>query len=192
MRKMNPKVVILTVIGTLMVVAGLVVAAYLMRPQVSPVLLGSSQPAPAFGPGSGRRMMMNSGHAPGGLVAVSPDGKPLPTDPSNTLPENTAAQKVGNLNVSIALSPDPPVGFQTSNFDVTLSDEQGQPITDAKISLNLTMPGMWMPPNKLEAQHTGNGGYHAAGMFTMRDQWRIEVVIQRGGEKQSAFFDVWI
>jgi len=192
MRKMNPKVIILTVVGALIVVAGLVVAAYLMRPQVSPVLLGSSQPTPAFGPGYGRRMMMNSGHAPGGLVAVSPDGKPLATDPSNALPENTAAQKVGNLNVSIALSPYPPVGFQKSDFDVALTDEQGQPITDAKISLNLTMPGMWMPPNKLEAQHTGNGRYHAAGMFTMRDGWRIEVIIQRGSARQSAFFDVWV
>ena len=192
MRKMNPKVIILTAIGTLIVVAGLVVAVYLMLPQFSYGLLGSSQPTPAFGPGSGRRMMMNSGHAPGGLVAVSPDGKPLATDPSNKLPENTAAQQVGNLKVSIALSPYPPVGFQKSGFDVTLTDEQGQPITDATISLDLTMPGMWMPPNKLEAQHTGTGRYHTTGMFTMRDQWRIEVVIQRGGEKQSAFFDVWI
>jgi hypothetical protein len=137
-------------------------------------------------------MMMNSGHPPGGLVAVSPDGNPLATDPSNALLENTAAQKVGNLNVSIALSPYPPVGFQKSDFDVTLTDEQGQPIADARISFDLTMPGMWMPPNKLEAQHNDNGRYHAAGMFTMRDLWRIEVIIQRGGEKQSAFFDVWI
>ena len=135
---------------------------------------------------------MNSGHAPGGLVAVSPDGKPLATDPSNKLPENAAAQKVGNLNISIALSPYPPVGFQKSDFDVTLTDEQGQPITDAKISFDLTMPGMWMPSNKLEAQHTGNGRYHTTGMFTMRDWWRIEVIIQRGSTRQSAFFDVWV
>ena len=189
---MNSKVVVLTVVGALMVIGGLVVAAYLMRPQVSPAPLGAGQPAPAFGPGSGRRMMMGSGHAPGGLVAVSPDGKPLATDPSNKLPENTAAQQVGNLKVSIALSPYPPVGFQKSGFDVTLTDEQGQPITDAKIAFDLTMPGMWMPPNKLEAQHNDNGRYHATGMFTMRDLWRIEVIIQRGGEKQFAFFDVWI
>jgi hypothetical protein len=189
---MNSKVVVLTVVGALMVIGSLVVAAYLMQPQVSPVQLGSSQPAPAFGPGSGRRMMMGNGHAPGGLVAVSPDGKPLAADPSNKLPENTVTQQVGNLSVSIALSPYPPVGFQKSDFDVSLTDEQGQPITDAKISLDLTMPGMWMPPNKLEAQHNGNGRYHAAGMFTMRDLWQIEVIIQRGEEKQSAFFDVWI
>jgi hypothetical protein len=135
---------------------------------------------------------MNSGHAPGGLVAVSPDGSPLPTDPNRQLPENTAAQKVGNLNVSIALSPYPPVGFQKSDFDVTLTDDKGQAITDAKVTLDLTMPGMWMPSNTLEAQHNGDGLYQATGRFTMRDLWRIEVIVQRGGDKQSVFFDVWL
>ena len=192
MRTMNSKVIVLAVIGTLIVVACLIVTAFLLLPQFSNVLLASDQPAPAFGSGYGPRMMGSSGQAPGGLVAVSPDGEPLPTDPNNKLPENTAAQKVGNLNVSIALSPYPPVGFQETNFDVTLTDEEGQAITDAKITLDLTMPGMWMPPNTLQAQHTGNGLYHATGRFTMRDLWRIEVIIQRGGEEQSVFFDVWV
>ena len=188
---MNPKVIVLTAIGTLIVVACLFVAAFLIRPQFSYGSVASSQPTPAFGPGFGRRMV-SSGHAPGGLVAVSPDGEPLPTDPNTTLPENTAAQKIGNLNVSIALSPYPPVGFQETNFDVTLTDEKGQAITDATITFDLTMPGMWMPPNKLEAQHTSNGLYQATGRFTMPDLWRIEVIIQRGSDKQSAFFDVWL
>jgi hypothetical protein len=135
-----------------------------------------------FGPGGG--------NASGGLVAVSADNKPLAAEPNSQLPENTAAQKAGNLNVSLALSPYPPVGWQEGGFDVTLIDGQGQPITDAKISLDLTMPAMPMPPNSLDAQHTGNGIYHTTGMFTMRGLWRIEVIIERGGQKQSVFFDV--
>ena len=143
---------------------------------------------------SGNRGMMGGGgaHAPGGLVAVSRDGTPLGTDPKGQLPENAAVQKVGNLNVSIVLSPYPPQGFQKGNFDVTLTDETGKAITDARVSLDLTMPAMRMPANKLEAQHVGDGRYHATGRFSMRDWWRIEVIIQRGGAQQSAFFDVWI
>jgi hypothetical protein len=110
----------------------------------------------------------------------------------NKLPENTAVQKAGDLNVSIALNPYPPVGFQPGNFDITLIDGQGQAVTDAKINLDLSMPGMWMPSNQLAAQHVENGKYHVTGRFTMRGLWRIEVIIQRGAEKLSVFFDLWL
>jgi len=175
---MNPKRIVLTVIGTLIFVACLIVAAFLLLRQFSHGLPASRA--------------MNNVYTSGWLVAVSPDGKALPTDPNSQLPEGAAAQKVGSLNVSLTLSPYPPVGFQETNFDVTLTDEKGQAITDATISLDLTMPGMWMPPNTLEAQHINNGVFHATGRFTMRDLWRIEVIIQRGGEKQSAFFEVGV
>ncbi len=149
-------------------------------------------PVPSNPPTTNRGRGMMSGQTPGGLVAVSPDGKALPVDSTNKLPDNTATQKVGNLNVALALSPYPPSGFSQSNFDVTLTDDKGQAVADAKITLNLTMPAMWMPTNTPTAQHIGNGRYHATGMFTMRGQWRIEVVVERGGAKQSAFFDVWL
>jgi hypothetical protein len=176
---MKPKAIVITVIGALIVVAGLAVAALVIIPRLSHT--------PGFGPG-----MMRSGHAPGGLSAVSPDGQPLVSGSNSELPDNTAAQQVGNLNVALALSPYPPVGFQKNDFDVTLTDGNGQAITDAAITLDLTMPAMWMPPNTLAAQPVGNGHYRASGRFTMRDQWRIEVIILRGGVKQSAFFDVWL
>jgi hypothetical protein len=131
------------------------------------------------------------GTTPGGLKAVSPDGSPvsLPAG-SAKLPENTAMQTVGGMSVSLALSPYPPSGFQAASFDVTLKDENGQAIPDAAVSLDLTMPAMPMPDNQPEAKYTDQGVYHADGRFTMRGLWRIEVIIQRGGQKQSAFFDV--
>lgn len=129
----------------------------------------------------------------GGLVAVTADGKAIaPASDAPKLPENTAAQKVGNLNVTLALKPYPPSSGQNASFDITLVDDKGQSVTDAKISLDLTMPAMRMPPNKPEAQHVGNGKYHATGFWTMRGWWRIDVIIQQGGTKQSALFDVWM
>jgi hypothetical protein len=131
-----------------------------------------------------------AGNASGGLVAVSADGQPITADSNSPLPENTAAQKIGDLTITLALSPYPPVGFQNGSFDVTLTDGQGQAITDATITLDLTMPAMPMPQNTVVAQHTSDGLYHGTGRFTMRGLWRIEVIVERGGQKQSVFFDV--
>jgi hypothetical protein len=195
---MNPKVIVLTIVATLIVIACVLLVAFLMVPGISYALVtfGQTAATSAYGPGYGRGMMGGrSGplQPPGGLTAVSADGKPIAkNDATIKLPENTAAQKVGNLNVTLALSPYPPASFQSGNFDITLTDDKGQPISDAKISLDLTMPGMWMPPSKPDAQNIGDGKYHASAFWTMRDLWRIEVIIQRGNEKQSAFFDVWL
>ena len=143
--------------------------------------------------GSGPGMMGSSGKAAGGLIAVSAQGTPIPASAGGAkLPENTATQKVGSLNVSLALSPYPPVGFQPANFNVTLTDDKGQPVTDAAITLDLTMPEMPMPSNQVEAKYSDSGLYQGGGRFTMRGWWRVEVIIQQGGQKTSAFFDVWL
>lgn len=194
MRNRNPKVTVLTIVGTLIVVAGLVVTAFVILPQFSQ--------RPAFGPGYGPMMsgtpFVPEGYTPpsggsGGLAAVTEEGEtiPVPSD-APELPESAAAQSIANLNVTLAISPYPPTSFQNGTFDITLTDDQGQPVTDAEISLDLTMPGMWMPPSKPETQNVGNGEYEASAFWTMRGLWRIEVIIERGGEKQSAFFDVWL
>lgn len=212
---MKNRMIVLTVIGTLIVVVCLLVAAFLMLSRLSNSLLASNQPASAFAPGYGPGMMGGRGPmmggpgafgtpvvpegyslpsgGTGGLVAVTADGKAIPvSSDAPKLPVNAAAQKIGNLNVTLALSPYPPSSFQNGNFDITLIDDKGQAATDATISLDLTMPGMWMPPSNPNAQAVGNGKYHAAAFWTMRGLWQIELTITRGNQKQSAFFDVWL
>lgn len=175
MKNLNRRTITLMVVGILVVVAGVFVVALLL-PRV-------------FNQGGGAGVTSKQG-ASGGLIAVSANGTEIAAAADSKLPDNTAVQVVGMLHVSLALSPYPPVGWQNSDFKVTLEDEKGQAVNDATISLDLTMPGMWMPANSLEAQHAGEGVYEATGMFTMRDLWQIEVIIERGGEKSSAFFDV--
>ena len=46
------------------------------------------------------------------------------------------------------------------------------------------------PPNQPALDFVADGKYSATGQFTMRGWWRIEVIITRGGQTQSAFFDV--
>lgn len=141
------------------------------------------------------RMLSQPLLAAGGLVAVSSDGETISPPANNAateLPENTAAQQAGDMNVSLALNPYPPVGFEPADFEVTLTDADGQAINDATVNLDLTMPGMWMPPNPLTLAPAADGKYSATGRFTMRGLWRIEVIITRGAETQSVFFDVWL
>lgn len=139
-------------------------------------------------------MLSQPSQARGGLVAVSSDGTPIspPANAATKLPENMAMQQAGDMNVSIALNPYPPTGFNPADFEVTLTDANGHVINDATISLNLTMPTMWMPPNQLTMTSASNGKYSATGQFTMRGPWRIEVIITRGAKTQSVFFDVWL
>jgi len=223
---MNAKTIILTVIATLVILAGVLAIVFFTMPPVAYAVssIFGGTPNPGYGPSSGRGMMggyynnqpASSSSAPSvtsnstssaasssvaaapapnrntrGLTAVV-NNQAIQNPPGVTLPENTAMQKIGTLNVTLALTPYPPASFQTGNFLVTLTDSEGQAITDAKITLDLTMPAMRMPTNKPQATHTGDGKYTASAMWTMRGQWRIQVIIVRGGATQSAFFDVWL
>lgn len=181
---MNRKSIGILVVVGLLLAGILAVIVFVMIPRMQRM----AGPGPS---GFGPRMMGGGGQAPGGLKAVSPQGTPvpLPAD-SDPLPENTAAQTVGGLTISLALSPYPPVSFQQAKFEVALKDENDQAVTDAVITLDLTMPAMPMPTNLVDAGHTESGLYQGTGRFTMRGLWRIEVIVQRGGEKVSAFFDV--
>ena len=140
-----------------------------------------------------RSRMMGAGSnvSAGGLTAVSANGTPLPApSAAGKLAENTAQQKSGDLLVSLSLNPYPPSGGDASTFVVSLTDANGQPVSDAAIGLDLTMPEMWMPPNQLNLAAAEAGKYQASGYFTMRGLWRIEVIITRAGQTQSVFFDV--
>lgn len=106
-----------------------------------------------------------------------------------SVPANALTSKAGNLNVALVMSP-PPAAFSATTFDITITDEKGAPVNDAVVNLDLTMPSMYMPGNRPTAQALGNGKYRAAGRFTMRGGWQIAVIIDRAGQKQTAFFQI--
>ncbi len=145
-----------------------------------------------FAMGMRRASMMHGG---GGntsqldLAAVSSDGAVIPSGTAD-LPKGTAQQTSGELIISLTLNQYPASVGRPTDFDVTLTDLNGQAIDDASINLDLTMPSMWMPPNQLTSEFVSDGKYHATGQFTMRGGWRIEVIIARGSETQSVFFDL--
>jgi flagellar basal body-associated protein FliL len=141
-----------------------------------------------------KRSRMMGGGSGMELAAVSSTGEQiLPsadvTSITGDLPQNKAAQKSGDLIVALELNPYPP-SVGEGEFNVTLTDLNGQAINDASISLDLTMPAMRMPPNQPVMEFVSDGKYHVAAYYTMRGWWRIEVIITRGSETQSVFFDV--
>jgi hypothetical protein len=141
-----------------------------------------------------RSHMMGGGGSQLELVAVSADGTQIPpsadvTSVTGELPKGTAAQKSGDMIVKLSLNPYPPTVGQ-GEFDISLTDVNGQAIDDASISLDMTMPSMRMPPNRPVMEFVSNGQYHVAAYYTMRGWWRIEVIITRGSEKKSVFFDL--
>jgi hypothetical protein len=145
--------------------------------------------------GMRRSRMMSGSGVQQDLVAVSENGTRISpstdiTSITGKLSKGVVAQKSGDMIVLLALNPYPPTAGQPSDFDITLNDVNGKAINDASVSLNLTMPSMWMPPNQPTMEFVSNGKYHTTAPFTMRGGWRIEVIITRGAEKQSVFFDV--
>ncbi len=132
----------------------------------------------------------------GGLVAVSSNGTPMALPAAypaaGNIPENTAILESEGLLVSMTLNPYPPSVSKASTFEIKLSDAEGKAILNATISVDLTMPGMYMPPNLLTLEPIGAGKYAATGRFTMRGPWRMEVVITLNEQTKSVFFDVWL
>jgi hypothetical protein len=144
---------------------------------------------------SRRAHMMGGGGSALPLSAVTKDGKQVQLSAeveavTGKLPEGTVAQKSGDMIVTLTLNPYPSTMRQPTDFIVKLTDANGQAINDASITLDLTMPEMWMPPNQPALEFVSDGEYRTTGQFTMRGWWRIEVIVKRGGKTQSAFFDV--
>jgi hypothetical protein len=180
---MKGKTIALALIGGLVLLGVGMAIGFWATQQFSTGHTAYSGQQPGFGRGMmGGRGTMGGNSAP--PASADPSIKPV------QMTSSMASQKVGAMNVALELNPFPPVSFQQASFNVKLTDEKGQAINDAKISLDLTMPGMWMPPSKPDAQALNDGAYRANARFTMRGWWRIEVIITRGTEKQSAFFDV--
>ncbi len=143
-----------------------------------------------------RIMGADAMRSPGDLSAVNAQGTPIEAPMgvrvAQTRNPGIALQEGDGVIVWLQLEPYPPTMSEVSTFEVVLRDAEGNNITNASISLDLTMPGMWMPPNMLELESQGDGRYVSTGYFTMRGLWRIETIITLDGVTQSVFFDVWL
>lgn len=65
-------------------------------------------------------------------------------------------------------------------IDITLTDANGQPVAARQAYLFLTMPGMLMGVDSIEAESKGVGHFVAEGsLFSMLGEWRVEASLER-------------
>lgn len=97
-------------------------------------------------------------------------GMPMP----GKAPAGPQQQKVGGITVALSTVPSPAkVGENT--LQVRLTDEKGQAITNAKLSVSYTMPMPGMSPVRTEAALSKEGFYEAKANLAMGGTWEVAV-----------------
>lgn len=98
---------------------------------------------------------------------------------------------VGTLSVLFDITPKPVKVMREVTFTVTVQDG-GRPVTDALLSVGLTMPGMYMGKNVVRLAHRGNGVYEGNGVIIRcpsgKKMWKASVSLQRGGAVKTASY----
>lgn len=99
-------------------------------------------------------------------------------------------RKVGGLTVMLSTEPAAPrIGENTIRSTVT--DEKGQPLSNAKVQFSYTMPMPGMSPATIPMVMTKEGTYEAKANLGMGGQWDLTVTIQRAGRPDvKALFSV--
>ena len=99
--------------------------------------------------------------------------------------EGAAARE--RLDITFRSQPDPPQSGANA-FEVAVLDPEGQPLTDAEVSVIFymaPMPTMNMPAMQTDATliHQGGGMYRGEGEVMMAGRWDVRVLVSRGGER---------
>lgn len=68
-------------------------------------------------------------------------------------------------------------------FTVRLRDHTNRPVSDAAVTVDLTMPAMAMGENRVLLTPHGQGAYIGTGRFTMAGEWLATVTAVRGGHR---------
>lgn len=98
-----------------------------------------------------------------------------------------APQTVGDLTVTLRVSPYPPVPMRQAEFSISIRDGQGRPLADAEVSCDMTMPAMAMPPNRPKAAEQSPGVYTTPVMFTMSGEWEAQIEVLPRAATSSRF-----
>ncbi len=90
-----------------------------------------------------------------------------------------------NIQVSFDINPKPVTPMTELVFHVNIASS-GKPVTDADISLDLTMPEMFMGINRPVMKHVKDGTYEGKGVIPVCRHggkiWKADITISRNGE----------
>jgi nitrogen fixation protein FixH len=101
----------------------------------------------------------------------------------------TAGQpaSAGQVGIDFRSTPDPPASGDNT-YEVTVTQPDGSPVTDATVTVVFSMPAMpsmGMPAMRSEAPlaHQGSGRYMGKGQLEMNGTWSVLVTASRGADE---------
>lgn len=99
-------------------------------------------------------------------------------------------KSVDGYDVVVRIDKNPPA-TGNNNIAITIT-EAGKPVTDAKVTVNYTMPAMpGMPPMDYKAETTLKGKEYVAIMdFSMSGAWNIAIKIKKGDKTSTVKFNL--
>jgi copper transport protein len=96
------------------------------------------------------------------------------------------------LNAAIITDPSPPVSGDV-NVTIKLTDANGKPVNNAKLTVQAIMPAHGHLADPLVPLNNGNGEYSGSVFLLMAGAWSIDITVQRPGKDTTvteASFDV--
>jgi hypothetical protein len=96
-----------------------------------------------------------------------------------------------NIRVMFAVEPTPVKAMKDLLFVINL-EGKSSPVTGAKVTIDLTMPGMFMGVNRPVLIHKGEGRYEGRGVLPQCPEggkvWKAEVGIEIKGRRASVSY----
>ncbi|MEO7717572.1 MAG: FixH family protein [Capsulimonas sp.] len=114
------------------------------------------------------------------------------TPPAPSSPPPVALPAAGGVQIQLKVSPEPPRQLDTATFTVIAGNERGEPLRDATVNVDLTMPSMEMPKNEIVCRQTKPGEYSGTGRFTMAGDWQARVTAQGGKQSGVRSFPITV
>lgn len=101
--------------------------------------------------------------------------------PENNTPAGTSQKKAADLTLDFTTHPSP-VHIGQNRIQVTVSNQQGTPVSPAQVQLTFTMPMPGMLPATVPMTAKAEGTYEATVNLGMAGQWNLTILIQRAGQ----------
>jgi membrane fusion protein, copper/silver efflux system len=92
-------------------------------------------------------------------------------------------KKADNLTLTLSTQPEKTKAGENL-LRLKITDQVGNPITDAKVSFNYTMNMAGMVLSKVEAKLSKDGFYETKANFGMTGEWDVTVIVRRSGQKE--------
>lgn len=100
-------------------------------------------------------------------------------------------KKAGNYTVEVKMDKNPPITGQ-NKMEINIKDDKGATVTDAKVTVDYSMPAMpGMPAMNYKAKAELNGSRYLAKVnFSMSGAWAVNIKITRAGKTQAVKLNV--